>query len=98
MLSKVLHTNCIMSFPLFELLDALSLPNLRFLEYRNDLPYDVRQFHRVLRASLERSKCPPENLKFSSQAEMADEQRAEYTSLILSLNRNSGRRILYTFC
>lgn len=71
--------------PLCDLLGALSLPNLRFLEFRNDHPCSTRQIHQVLGVLLERSKCPLESLKFSSQVEMTDEQRAGYTTLIPSL-------------
>lgn len=70
---------------LCELLSALSLPNLRFLELRSNRCYSPELIHEVLRGMLKRSKCPLQSLMFGGQVELTDEQRAEYITLIPSL-------------
>ncbi|KAG0704602.1 hypothetical protein DFH29DRAFT_997494 [Suillus ampliporus] len=69
--------------PLSHLLNSLSLPNLRVLEARRNAPWAYE--HEELKAFLARSKCPLKSLIFGGQLIMTDEQRAEYLTLIPSL-------------
>ncbi|KAG1747811.1 uncharacterized protein EDB91DRAFT_1345031 [Suillus paluster] len=69
--------------PLSHLFDALSLPNLRVLEARCRARWTYK--HEELKAFLVRSKCPLKNLIFGGRVMMTDEERAEYVSLIPSL-------------
>jgi len=63
------------------LLNALLFPNLRALEARckTSLP------HEDMKALLVRSKCPLETLTVGGGVTITDAQRAEYVSLIPSL-------------
>ncbi|KAG0706514.1 hypothetical protein DFH29DRAFT_1076953 [Suillus ampliporus] len=68
------------TFP--NLLDALSLPNLRVL----DVDFVTSWPHEAFMAFLVRSNCPLENLIFHARIVVpTDEQRAEYVALIPSL-------------
>ncbi|KAG2118388.1 hypothetical protein DEU56DRAFT_904998 [Suillus clintonianus] len=84
------------SHPLADLLDALSLPNLRTLEGHISYPR-VKWPHRKLKAFLARSGCPLESLIFGSEVEMTDEQRAGYTTLIPSLKMGIVEEFESTF-
>ncbi|KAG0708212.1 hypothetical protein DFH29DRAFT_1075848 [Suillus ampliporus] len=68
-------------FPLSNLLDALSLPNLQVLDARNIGTWP----HEAVKAFLIQSKCPLESLTVSGRVRMTDEQRAEYADLFPSL-------------
>ncbi|KAG2130799.1 uncharacterized protein EDB93DRAFT_74391 [Suillus bovinus] len=79
---------------------ALSLPNLRFLEVRLDCHDGIKDIHRALKALLKRSGCALERLTFGIKvhSNMTDKQRAEYTTLIPSLeigitDSGSGHRL-----
>ncbi|KAG1842847.1 hypothetical protein F4604DRAFT_1825737 [Suillus subluteus] len=81
--------------PLCELLGALLLPNLRFLEVRSYHPCGARRLHKVLKVLLE-SKCPLKSPMFGSQVEMTDEQQAEYIALIPSLEMGIAEEEYFT--
>ncbi|KAG2137913.1 hypothetical protein DEU56DRAFT_945527 [Suillus clintonianus] len=70
--------------PFSDLFNALSLPSLRILEVH--YVYGERCPHAVLKAFLARSKCPLESLVFSRGNVVTDVERAEYSTLIPSLN------------
>jgi hypothetical protein len=63
----------------YDLLDALSLPSLRVLAYEG-----VEWPHEEFKAFLARSECPLESL-ITSEGDVTDEQRAEYATLVPSL-------------
>ena len=69
--------------PLPALLNVLTLPNLRVLEARCT-PESIWP-HEPFKTFLARSKCPLESLIFGVGLSTTDEQRAEYTDLIPSL-------------
>ncbi|KAG2145450.1 uncharacterized protein EDB93DRAFT_1151104 [Suillus bovinus] len=68
---------------LSDLLNALTLPNLRTLEVK--ARRDVSWPHEDMKALLVRSKCPLETLTVGGRVMITDAQRAEYVSLIPSL-------------
>ncbi|KAG1858736.1 hypothetical protein DFJ58DRAFT_701778 [Suillus subalutaceus] len=67
--------------PISDLLNALSLPNLRALEARRNASWP----HEDMKALLARSKCPLKTLTVGGRVTITDAQRAEYVSLIPSL-------------
>jgi len=67
--------------PLSDLFNALSLPNLRALEARRNASWP----HEDMKAFLARSKCPLKTLTVSCRVIITDAQREEYVSLIPSL-------------
>jgi len=69
--------------PLPALLNILILPNLRVLEAR--CTPESMWPHKLFQTFLARSKCPLESLIFGGGLLTTDEQRAEYTDLIPSL-------------
>lgn len=87
-----IYSSYVSIFPRWQYL----LPNLRFLEVRNDCPVDVKGIHRLLKVLWERSECALESLIFNSQVGMTYEQRAEYSNSF-PRNRNNGRGILSDF-
>ncbi|KAG1738500.1 hypothetical protein EDB19DRAFT_894235 [Suillus lakei] len=66
---------------LSQVFDALSLPNLRIFEVSGEPPWP----HEKFKAFLTRSNCPLETLILGAEVETEHEQRAEYVSLIPSL-------------
>ncbi|KAG1738490.1 hypothetical protein EDB19DRAFT_893702 [Suillus lakei] len=66
---------------LSQLFDALSLPNLRIFEISGEPPWP----HEKFKAFLTRSNCPLETLILGAEVETEHKQRAEYVSLIPSL-------------
>ncbi|KAG1816484.1 uncharacterized protein BJ212DRAFT_193016 [Suillus subaureus] len=93
-----LQTLCItydalLTRPLSGLLSALSLPNLRAFEACRNASWP----HEDMKAFLARSMCPLKILIVGGQVTITDAQRAEYVSLIPSLEiiiDHNGRRIL----
>ncbi|KAG1774396.1 hypothetical protein EV702DRAFT_974882, partial [Suillus placidus] len=73
--------DALLTRPLSGLLNALSLPNLRALEARRNASWP----HEDTRALLARSKCPLETLTVGGRVTVTDAQRAEYVSIIPSL-------------
>jgi hypothetical protein len=67
--------------PLSGLLNTLLFPNLRALEARCNTSWP----HEDMKALLARSKCPLETLTVGGRVTITDAQRAEYVSLIPSL-------------
>jgi hypothetical protein len=67
--------------PLSDLLNTLLLPNLRAFGARCIRPWP----HKDMKAFLARSRCPLETLTFGARMAITDAQRAEYVSLIPSL-------------
>jgi hypothetical protein len=64
------------------LFNAITLPNLRLVDVRQMGPWPHEEF----KTFLMRSKCPLESLIFGLVVGLTDQQRAEYTSLLPSLN------------
>lgn len=73
--------DALLTRPLSGLLNALSLPNLRALEARRNASWP----HDDMKALLARSKCPLKTLTVGGRVTITDAQRAEYVSLIPSL-------------
>ncbi|KAG1863553.1 hypothetical protein DFJ58DRAFT_213219, partial [Suillus subalutaceus] len=94
---QVLHINCPRSLPpLPNLLNALSLPNLR--EFMASSAW-MWWPHEEFKAFLARSKCPLEFLSFGDGNRAAlDELRAEYIALIPSLEVVDQARGCFIFC
>lgn len=67
--------------PLSDLFNTLLLPNLRAFGAGCIKPWP----HKNMKALLARSRCPLETLTFGAQMAITDAQRAEYVSLIPSL-------------
>ncbi|KAG2062199.1 hypothetical protein BDR06DRAFT_34577 [Suillus hirtellus] len=86
-----LQSSCIMlhdlllARPLSDLFSALSLPSLRVLEARRNSHIYASWHHESMQAFLARSMCPLETLTIDGRAVITDVQRAEYVSLIPSL-------------
>lgn len=66
---------------IFELFDAVTLPNLREVEVRNIGRWPHEEFKELL----ERSQCPLERLNFGSFVIRKKEELAEYATLLPSL-------------
>jgi hypothetical protein len=68
------------------LFNAITLPNLRLLDFRQKGPWPHGEF----KAFVMRSKCPLESLIFGMEMSLTDQQREECTSLLPSLKRVAG--------
>ncbi|KAG1788481.1 uncharacterized protein HD556DRAFT_860235 [Suillus plorans] len=81
----ILHDSPLLTRPLSDLFNAVSLPNLRALEVSRTSPHGSSWPHEDMQALLARSKCPLETLTIGGRSTITDAQRAEYVSLIPSL-------------
>ncbi|KAG1816178.1 hypothetical protein EV424DRAFT_1073783 [Suillus variegatus] len=80
----ILHDSPLLTRPLSDLFNAVSLPNLRVLEVSRTSRGSSWP-HEDMQALLARSKCPLETLTIGGRLMITDAQRAEYVSLIPSL-------------
>jgi hypothetical protein len=78
---RILEANTSVTSLLPSLFSILSLPKLRILEVSGSQAWP----HEEVKAFLERSNCPLEDLIFGARMVTTDEQRAEYVALIPSL-------------
>ncbi|KAG2748345.1 hypothetical protein P692DRAFT_20805227 [Suillus brevipes Sb2] len=69
------------------LFNAITLPNLGFVEFRQKGPWPHEEF----KAFVTRSKCPLESLVFIMAMSLTDQQQEELTSLLPSLKRIAGK-------
>ncbi|KAG2057421.1 hypothetical protein BDR06DRAFT_994933 [Suillus hirtellus] len=76
--------DALLTRPLSDLLNALSLPNLRTLEARRN-GRNASWPHEDMKALLARSKCSLETLTIGGRVTITDAQRAEYVILAPSL-------------